>query len=103
MTFSELIHSDKPVLVDFSAEWCGPCKMLAPVLEDVKKRMGERATIFKLDVDRNPVIASAYDVMSVPTLIIFREGKAVWRRSGLMSAVELTRTLEAFVNPVEAE
>lgn len=101
MTFSELIRSDKPVLVDFSAEWCGPCKMLAPILEDVKKRIGDRATIFKLDVDRNPVIASAYNVMAVPTLIIFQNGKAVWRRSGVLSAVELTKNLEAFAQPTE--
>jgi len=101
MTFSELIRSEKPVLVDFSAEWCGPCKMLAPVLEDVKKRMGDRATIFKLDVDRNPMIASSYNVMAVPTLIIFQDGKPVWRRSGVLSAVELTRTLETFVKPAD--
>lgn len=103
MTFSELIRSEKPVLVDFSAEWCGPCKMLAPILEDVKKRIGERATIFKLDVDRNPVIASSYNVMAVPTLIIFQNGKPVWRRSGVLSAVELTRTLESFAQPVDVE
>jgi thioredoxin 1 len=102
MTFSELIRSEKPVLVDFSAEWCGPCKMLAPVLEDVKSRVGENATIFKLDVDRNPVIASSYNVMAVPTLIIFQNGKPVWRRSGVLSAVELTRTLETFMQPAEA-
>lgn len=103
MTFSELIRSEKPVLVDFSAEWCGPCKILAPILEDVKKRIGERATIFKLDVDRNPVIASSYNVMAVPTLIIFQNGKPVWRRSGVLSAVELTRTLESFAQPVDVE
>ncbi|MBK9337692.1 MAG: thioredoxin [Lewinellaceae bacterium] len=99
MTFSELIRSEKPVLVDFSAEWCGPCKMLAPVLEDVKSRVGENATIFKLDVDRNPAIASSFNVMAVPTLIIFQKGKPVWRRSGVLSAVELTRTLETFMTP----
>ncbi len=103
MTFSELIRSEKPVLVDFSAEWCGPCKMLAPILEDVKKRIGDRATIFKLDVDRNPVIASSYNVMAVPTMIIFQNGKPIWRRSGVLSAVELTRTLESFVKPVDVE
>ena len=66
MTFSELIRGDKPVLVDFSAEWCGPCKMLAPILTDVKNKIGDQASIFKLDVDRNPAIASSYNVMSVP-------------------------------------
>jgi len=102
MTFSEMIRSDKPVLVDFSAEWCGPCRMLAPILEDVKKRIGDRATIFKLDVDRNQVIASNYNVMSVPTLILFQNGKPVWRRSGVLSAADLTRTIESFVKPTDA-
>ena len=103
MTFSELIRSDKPVLVDFSAEWCGPCKMLAPVLEDVKRRIGDRASIFKLDVDRTPMIASSYKVVSVPTLIIFQNGNPVWRRSGVLSAVEITQTLESFSKPVDVE
>lgn len=103
MTFSELIRSDKPVLVDFSAEWCGPCKMLAPVLEDVKRRIGDRASIFKLDVDRNPMIASSYKVVSVPTMIIFQNGNPVWRRSGVLSAVEITKTLESFSKPVDVE
>lgn len=102
MTFSELIRSEKPVLVDFSAEWCGPCKTMAPILEEVKKRVGDRAAIFKLDVDRNPLVASSYNVMSVPTLIIFQQGEPVWRRSGVTSAADLTRMLESFVKPVDA-
>lgn len=101
MTFSEMIRSDKPVLVDFSAEWCGPCRMLAPILEDVKKRIGDRATIYKLDVDRNPAIASSFNVMSVPTLILFQNGKPVWRRSGVLSAADLTRTLESFLKTAD--
>ena len=76
--------------------------MLAPILEDVKKRIGDRATIFKLDVDRNQVIASNYNVMSVPTLILFQNGKPVWRRSGVLSAADLTRTIESFVKPADA-
>ena len=103
MTFSELIRSDKPVLVDFSAEWCGPCKTLAPILEDVKRRIGDRAAIYKLDVDRNPQIAGSFKVQSVPTMIIFQNGEPVWRRSGVLSAVEITKTLESFSKPVDAE
>lgn len=102
MTFSELIRSEKPVLVDFSAEWCGPCRMLAPILEDVKQRVGDRALIYKLDIDRNPLIASSYQVMAVPTLIIFRDGKPVWRRSGVLSAAEIVRALEPFMEPAQA-
>lgn len=102
MTFSELIRSEKPVLVDFSAEWCGPCRMLAPILEDVKRKIGDRAAIFKLDVDHNQAIASSYNVMAVPTLIIFQNGKPVWRRSGVVSATELTKTLDSFAVPADA-
>ncbi len=94
MTFSELIRSDKPVLIDFSAEWCGPCKMLAPILEQVKRQIGDEATIVKLDVDRNQMIASNYNVMAVPTLILFKKGKPVWRRSGVASAADLMAVLK---------
>ena len=96
MTFSELIQSDKPVLVDFSAEWCGPCKALAPILEDVKHRIGDKASIYKIDVDRNPAIASSFKVMSVPTLIVFQNGKPVWRRSGVVPGTELVGVLEQY-------
>jgi thioredoxin 1 len=94
MTFSELIRSDKPVLIDFSAEWCGPCKMLAPILEQVKRQIGDEATIVKLDVDRNQLIASSYNVMAVPTLILFKNGKPVWRRSGVTGAADLVALLK---------
>ena len=96
MTFSELIRSEKPVLIDFSAEWCGPCKALAPILEDVKRKMGDRATIVKLDVDRNRAVASSYNIMAVPTLIIFQKGKPVWRKSGVAPASELIQAIEKF-------
>lgn len=84
--FKELIQSDKPVLVDFSAEWCGPCKQLAPILDQVKARVGESAKIIKIDVDRNRSVADQFQIRSVPTLILFKDGKSVWRQSGVQPA-----------------
>ena len=92
--FSQLIQSDTPVLVDFSAEWCGPCKTLAPILKDVKAQIGPAAKIMKIDVDRNPRLAQQYQVQSVPTLILFQQGKIKWRRSGVVPAQQLLRVLK---------
>ncbi len=87
--FNDIINSEKPVLVDFSAEWCGPCKMMSPILEQLKKMMGETATIIKVDVDKNPKAASIYRVNSVPTLILFKRGDVKWRQSGVVPADHL--------------
>ena len=89
MNFNEMINQEKPVLVDFFAEWCGPCKMMSPILEDVKKRVGENANLIKIDVDKNPQAAATYQVRGVPTLILFKNGKQVWRKSGVVPAKEL--------------
>jgi len=97
-TFNEIIKSEKPVLVDFSAEWCGPCKMMKPILEELKQKMGDRATILKVDIDQNPKAAAAFKIQSVPTLILFKRGAVLWRKSGVMQVKELENLIQQNIN-----
>jgi thioredoxin 1 len=96
-TFRDLIAGEKPVLVDFFAEWCGPCKMMKPILDEFKGMVGDKATVIKIDVDKNPAAAQAYGVRGVPTLAIFKNGTVVWRKSGVMSAAQLQSALQPFL------
>ncbi|HZF65865.1 MAG TPA: thioredoxin [Chitinophagaceae bacterium] len=93
MTFQEMINSDTPVLVDFSAEWCGPCKMMAPILKQTKDSLGDKVRIIKVDIDRNPEAAQFYQVQGVPTLILFRKGQVLWRQSGVLPASTLVQVV----------
>lgn len=93
--FAALVDSTEPVLVDFSAEWCGPCKQLKPILEQVKSKVGEQAKIIKIDVDKNRSLADKFQIRSVPTLILFKSGKVVWRQSGVVPASTIERIIRS--------
>lgn len=94
--FSDIINDSKPVLVDFSAAWCGPCKMLAPILKQVKDELKDAVKIVKIDVDKNQAIAAKFQVRGVPTMIIFKEGKQVWRQSGVLQVNQLVQIINQY-------
>ncbi len=95
--FETLISGNKPVLVDFYADWCRPCKMMAPVLEDVKSQVGDQATVIKINVDESPALAAQYGVQSIPALFIFKQGQVVWREVGVHRSSQLVAALRQFV------
>lgn len=95
--FQSFINGSKPVVVDFFAEWCGPCKMMGPVLHELKTKVGDSATILKMDIDKNPSYAEQYNVQSVPTLMIFKEGRVIWRKSGVTQANEILNHINSHI------
>ncbi|CAM1359404.1 Thioredoxin [Tenacibaculum soleae] len=94
--FLEIINKEKPVLVDFFAEWCGPCKMMSPILKEVKESLGDKVSIIKIDVDKNQSLAAKYQVRGVPTLVLYKSGKQVWRESGVVQKRELVSIINSF-------
>lgn len=95
--FETLISGDKPVLVDFYADWCRPCQMMAPILEEVKNQMGDKATIIKINVDENQALAAQYGIQSIPSLMIFKQGQVLWREVGVQRTTSLVNVLNRFI------
>mgnify|MGYP000267868670 CR=1 FL=1 len=94
-SFNEIIKSETPVLVDFFANWCGPCKSLAPILNEVKQELGDKLKIVKIDVDKNELLAAKYQVRGVPTMLLFKNGKQVWRQSGVLQKSEIINVINS--------
>lgn len=97
-TFSEILKEDKPILVDFYADWCAPCRMMKPILEEVKRKVGDDVTIIKVNVDITPAAAEMYNVTGIPTLMIFKYGQVKWRQSGVVPANQLIEQLNNYIN-----
>jgi thioredoxin 1 len=96
-SFNDIIQGDKPVLIDFFAEWCAPCKLMKPILAELRQRMGDKIRILKVDVDRSPVVSSAFDIQSVPTLMLIRNKNIIWRQAGVVQAGQLEQIINQFL------
>jgi thioredoxin 1 len=92
--FETILKGDELVLIDFFATWCGPCKMMSPILDQLKKRSGNKVRILKVDVDKNPKIAASYQVRGVPTLVLMKSGAILWRQSGVVELHALEQVLQ---------
>lgn len=97
MEFNEIIKSEKPTLVDFYADWCGPCRMMTPIIEQTKKDLGSDATVLKINIDNNQEVARKYGIRSIPTLLIFKEGNVVWRQSGVPQKEMIVESVKKFI------
>ena len=96
-TFSDILEGNKPVLIDFFAEWCGPCKLMKPILTELRQRMGDKIRILKVDVDRSPVVSSAFEIQSVPTLMLVQDRNILWRQAGVVQASQLEKIIKQFL------
>ena len=95
-SFTEIVNGDKPVLIDFHADWCGPCKVLSPIIQEVAKELDGKVRVIKIDVDKNPALADKFQIPGVPTLMLFKDGKSVWRQSGVLQKDEIIKQLASF-------
>src|SRR5210317_534975 len=95
--FNEIINSSKPTLVDFYADWCGPCKVMSPIIEQTKNSLGDEATVLKINIDNNAEVARKYQIRSIPTLLIFKEGEVVWRQSGVLQKEMIVESVKKFI------
>lgn len=96
-TFGDIIGGSKLVLIDFSAEWCGPCKLMKPILEELRKKMGDQIRILKIDIDKSPAVSDAFNIQSVPTLMLIQNRNILWRQSGVMQAHQLETIINKFL------
>jgi thioredoxin len=95
--FSDILEGNKPVLIDFFAEWCGPCRLMKPILTELRQRLGDKIRILKVDVDRSPVVSSAFEIQSVPTLMLIRNREILWRQAGVVQAGQLEQIISQFL------